>query len=53
MAALVKTRFIPRSSGVPLEKLEVIAAEQIKAEEQQRLIGVIPNFYGSPASSMP
>ena len=28
---------------------EVIAAEQIKAEEKQRLIGVIPNFYVSYA----
>ena len=26
---------------------EVIAAEQIKAEEKQRLLGVLPNFYTS------
>jgi Carboxypeptidase regulatory-like domain len=26
---------------------EVIAAEQIKAEEKQRLIGIVPNFYTS------
>jgi hypothetical protein len=30
---------------VTVRPTEVIAAEQIKAEEKQRLIGVIPNFY--------
>lgn len=32
---------------VTVRPTEVIAAEQIKAEEKQRLIGVIPNFYVS------
>jgi hypothetical protein len=30
---------------VTVRPTEVIAAEQIKAEEKQRLIGVVPNFY--------
>ena len=32
---------------VTVRPTEVIAAEQIKAEEKQRFIGVIPNFYTS------
>jgi hypothetical protein len=32
---------------VTVRPTEVIAAEQIKAEEKQRLIGVFPNFYTS------
>jgi hypothetical protein len=30
---------------VTVRPIDVVAAEQIKAEEKQRLIGVIPNFY--------
>src|ERR1700730_739701 len=33
------------NTEVTVRPTEVIAAEQIKAEEKQRLIGVIPNFY--------
>ena len=32
---------------VTVRPIDLIAAEQIKAQEQQRLIGVIPNFYTS------
>jgi hypothetical protein len=32
---------------VTVRPTEVIAAEQIKAEEQQRLFGILPNFYVS------
>jgi hypothetical protein len=32
---------------VTVRPTEVIAAEQIKAEEKQRLIGIVPNFYVS------
>ena len=32
---------------VMVRPTDLIAAEQIKAEEKQRLIGVIPNFYTS------
>ena len=32
---------------VTVRPTDLIAAEQIKAEEKQRLIGVIPNFYTS------
>ena len=35
------------SSTVTVRPTEVIAAEQVKAEEKQRLIGVFPNFYVS------
>jgi hypothetical protein len=35
------------AADVTVRPNEVIAAEQIKAEEQQRLFGVIPNFYVS------
>jgi hypothetical protein len=35
------------SATVVVRPIEVIAAEQIKAQEQQRLLGVIPNFYVS------
>jgi hypothetical protein len=37
------------NTEVTVRPTEVIAAEQIKAEEQQRLIGVFPNFYISYA----
>jgi hypothetical protein len=32
-------------SEVTVRPTDVIAAEQIKVEEKQRFIGVIPNFY--------
>jgi hypothetical protein len=32
---------------VTVRPTDLIAAEQIKAEEKQRPIGVIPNFYTS------
>jgi hypothetical protein len=35
------------NTDVMVRPTEVIAAEQIKAEERQRLIGVFPNFYVS------
>jgi hypothetical protein len=35
------------SSTVTVRPTEVIAAEQIRAEEKQRVIGVFPNFYVS------
>jgi hypothetical protein len=35
------------TTEVMVRPTEVIAAEQIKAEEKQRLLGVIPNFYVS------
>jgi hypothetical protein len=35
------------NTEVTVSPTEVIAAEQIKSEERQRLIGVIPNFYTS------
>jgi hypothetical protein len=31
--------------AAPVASLEEIAAEQVKAEEQQRIFGIIPNFY--------
>jgi hypothetical protein len=34
---------------VTVRPTEVIAAEQIKAEEKQRLLGIVPNFYVSYA----
>ena len=37
------------STEVTVRPTEAIAAEQIKAEEKQRLIGVVPNFYVSYA----
>jgi Carboxypeptidase regulatory-like domain len=35
------------SMEVTVRPTEVIAAEQIRAEEKQRLVGVLPNFYTS------
>jgi hypothetical protein len=35
------------NTEVMVRPVEVIAAEQMKAEEKQRLLGVIPNFYTS------
>jgi hypothetical protein len=35
------------SSEVTVRPTEVIAAEQIKAEEKQRIFGIVPNFYTS------
>lgn len=37
----------PVGTEVTVRPTEVIAAEQIKAEEKQRFIGVMPNFYMS------
>ena len=37
----------PLSASVVVRPIEMIAAEQIKAQEQQRLLGVVPNFYVS------
>jgi hypothetical protein len=37
------------TTEVTVRPTDVIAAEQIKAEEKQRLLGVIPNFYVSYA----
>jgi hypothetical protein len=36
-------------TSVMVRPTEVIAAEQIKAEEKQRLLGIVPNFYVSYA----
>jgi hypothetical protein len=35
------------STEITVRPTEVIAAEQVKAEEKQRLLGIIPNFYVS------
>jgi hypothetical protein len=35
------------TTDVVVRPTEVIAAEQIKAEEKQRLLGIVPNFYVS------
>jgi hypothetical protein len=37
------------NTEVTVRPTEVIAAEQIRAEEKQRLLGVFPNFYVSYA----
>jgi hypothetical protein len=37
----------PATTAVVVQPAEVIAARQIKAEEKQRVFGVIPNFYTS------
>jgi hypothetical protein len=37
----------PANMEVTVRPIDVIAAEQIRAEEKQRLVGVIPNFYTS------
>jgi hypothetical protein len=37
------------TTDVVVRPTEVIAAEQIKAEEKQRLLGIVPNFYVSYA----
>jgi hypothetical protein len=31
--------------AAPVASPEEMAAEQVKAEEQQRIFGIIPNFY--------
>lgn len=36
-----------QDTEVTVRPTEVIAAEQIKAEEKQRLLGIVPNFYVS------
>jgi hypothetical protein len=38
---------VAASTDVTVRPTEMIAAEQIKAEERQRLFGVVPNFYVS------
>ena len=35
------------TTDVEVRPTEVVAAEQIKAEEKQRLLGIVPNFYVS------
>ena len=35
------------STEVTVRPTEVIAAEQVKAEEKQRVLGIVPNFYTS------
>lgn len=35
------------SASIVVRPIEMVAAEQIKAQEQQRLLGVVPNFYVS------
>jgi hypothetical protein len=35
------------NTNVTVRPTEVVAAEQIKAQEQQRMLGVLPNFYVS------
>jgi hypothetical protein len=37
----------PASIELTVRPTDLITAEQIKSEEKQRLIGVIPNFYTS------
>lgn len=39
------------TTEVTVRPTEVIAAEQIKAEEKQRLLGILPNFYVSYAKN--
>jgi Carboxypeptidase regulatory-like domain len=43
----VSLSIAPANMEVTVRPTEMIAAEQIKAEEQQRLIGFFPNFYTS------
>ena len=39
------------TTEITVRPTEVIAAEQIKAEEKQRLLGIVPNFYVSYAKN--
>jgi hypothetical protein len=43
----IKLELAALVTDVSVKPQEVIAEEQMKAQEQQRLIGVIPNFYAS------
>ena len=43
----LKLSIAPANSEVVVEPTDVIAAQQIKAEEKQRVFGVIPDFYTS------
>jgi hypothetical protein len=43
----VSLSIAPANMEVTVRPTDLIAAEQIRAEEKQRLIGVIPNFYTS------
>lgn len=43
----VKLSIAAATTEVVVQPTEVIAAQQIKAEEKQRVFGVIPNFYTS------
>lgn len=40
-------RVATANTQLTVRPIDVVAAEQIKAEEQQRLIGIVPNFYTS------
>jgi hypothetical protein len=40
-------RIATANTQLTVRPIDVVAAEQIKAEEQQRLIGIVPNFYKS------
>jgi hypothetical protein len=43
----VSLSIAPANMEVTVRPTDLIAAEQIRAEEKQRLVGVIPNFYTS------
>jgi hypothetical protein len=43
----VSLSIAPANMEVTVRPTDLIAAEQIRAEEKQRLIGIIPNFYTS------
>jgi len=43
----VSLTITPANMEVTVRPTDLIAAEQIRAEEKQRLVGVIPNFYTS------
>src|SRR6185437_11958989 len=43
----LKLSIAPANSEVVVQPTDVIAAQQIKAEEKQRVFGVIPDFYTS------
>src|SRR5262249_54875346 len=36
-----------QTTSIVVRPVEVIAAEQVKAEEKQRVLGIVPNFYVS------
>jgi hypothetical protein len=46
-APSVKLSIATATAAVVVQPTEVIAAQQIKAEEKQRVLGVIPDFYTS------